>query len=199
MYAARSLESDRRRTCWTRVGEDLSYADVVRLWIEEDAFADFCSELLASAPWPALFFETRPVCTADADERFEHVLLESTALAAMPAEPQAFEQYFASSSCVDGVVTFENLAGDALLVAPAPAAELDGTHLAAFLRSAVNNRRRALWRAVGRALATELGSAPRWLSTSGLGVGWTHVRIDKRPKYYQFTPYRQDPSAGHNA
>ena len=28
-----------------------------------------------------------------------------------------------------------------------------------------------------------------WLSTSGLGVKWVHVRIDSSPKYYNWEPY----------
>ena len=28
-----------------------------------------------------------------------------------------------------------------------------------------------------------------WLSTSGLGVYWLHVRLDSRPKYYQFKEF----------
>jgi len=36
----------------------------------------------------------------------------------------------------------------------------------------------------------EANGNPRWLSTSGLGVSYLHVRIDKRPKYYSFDEYR---------
>ena len=53
--------------------------------------------------------------------------------------------------------------------------------------------RDALWRAVGDALRTRLGSRPTWVSTSGLGVSWLHVRLDRLPKYYTHAPYR-DPS-----
>jgi hypothetical protein len=28
-----------------------------------------------------------------------------------------------------------------------------------------------------------------WLSTSGLGVAWLHIRLDSTPKYYQHQPY----------
>ena len=30
-----------------------------------------------------------------------------------------------------------------------------------------------------------------WLSTSGLGVYWLHVRLDSRPKYYTYEPYKR--------
>ena len=36
---------------------------------------------------------------------------------------------------------------------------------------------------------TNAGGATRWLSTSGLGISYLHVRIDKRPKYYSHQEY----------
>ncbi len=30
----------------------------------------------------------------------------------------------------------------------------------------------------------------RWLNTEGGGVAWLHVRIDQRPKYYHYAPYK---------
>jgi hypothetical protein len=37
-----------------------------------------------------------------------------------------------------------------------------------------------------------LSASPVWLSTSGLGVYWLHVRLDTHPKYYQYQPYKVD-------
>jgi hypothetical protein len=44
--------------------------------------------------------------------------------------------------------------------------------------------------------AEELLQAGRrfWISTSGLGVPWVHVRLDSYPKYYQYRPYAQGVS-----
>jgi len=53
----------------------------------------------------------------------------------------------------------------------------------------------ALIAAVGGALSALVGSSPIWVSTSGLGVHWLHVRLDARPKYYTFAPYREQRSA----
>lgn len=39
---------------------------------------------------------------------------------------------------------------------------------------------------------TERPDAPLWVSTSGLGVPWLHVRLDDAPKYYTHRPFR-DP------
>jgi hypothetical protein len=46
-------------------------------------------------------------------------------------------------------------------------------------------------RATGAAVAARLSARPLWLSTSGLGVAWLHVRLDSRPKYYSYAPYRR--------
>lgn len=36
----------------------------------------------------------------------------------------------------------------------------------------------------------EKKDVPIWLSTSGLGVYWLHVRLDTRPKYYNHDEYK---------
>jgi hypothetical protein len=35
-----------------------------------------------------------------------------------------------------------------------------------------------------------LNNKPVWLSTAGAGVAWLHIRLDDRPKYYGYTPFR---------
>ncbi|HEY6725417.1 MAG TPA: hypothetical protein VI197_15385, partial [Polyangiaceae bacterium] len=81
-------------------------------------------------------------------------------------------------------------------IVPCPRAEPGAyAHLAAFLRGAPPDQREALLREVGLRTRQLIGAAPLWLSTSGLGVAWVHVRIDSRPKYYQYTPYRRHPPA----
>jgi hypothetical protein len=53
----------------------------------------------------------------------------------------------------------------------------------------------ALWIEVAEVHDGAMGEEPRWLSTSGLGVFWLHVRLDQRPKYYAHTPYRREEAA----
>jgi hypothetical protein len=96
------------------------------------------------------------------------------------------------------VVSFPNLGGDARLVVPTPQPGTPAptyAHLARFCRQAPVAQLAALWRAVGtEVLAWWAGTtAPLWLSTSGLGVGWLHVRLDSRPKYYSYQPFRALP------
>jgi hypothetical protein len=54
-------------------------------------------------------------------------------------------------------------------------------------------QQRALWQSVGEAMSRRIGARPVWLSTAGAGVAWLHVRLDDRPKYYGYAPYRAEP------
>ena len=47
--------------------------------------------------------------------------------------------------------------------------------------------------ALARELLARIDYRTLWLSTSGLGVAWLHLRLDHEPKYYQYAPYR-DPA-----
>ena len=166
----------------------VSYAETVEQWRTEPTFRAFFAKQLADAPFDAYFWETPPVTQATAARAFECVLVDGPALATLAPEPDAFAGHFDPS---EAVATFANLGGDALLVAPTlqgPTAAY--AHLAAFARQAPLEQQDALWQAVGAAVARRMSSAPLWLSTSGLGVAWLHVRLDQRPKYYTHAPYR---------
>lgn len=164
----------------------LSFADILEGWKAPD-FADFFTEIMAASPFEACFWEMPPLATGPLDNAFECVLIDSPSLARVPAEPGAFSSHFAGE---EEVVTFYNLGGDALLVAPCPGTNQDAyPHLLAFCRHAPGSQQRALWCAVAKALGKRLGDKPVWLSTSGLGVYWLHIRLDNRPKYYQYQPY----------
>ena len=171
-------------------GAVLSYAEVVENWRRDAAFKTFFSNLLAAAPYPAFFWETPPVTRSSLGRAFECVLVDSPALARMTAAPNAFSQPFAAAP-EDEVAAFENLGGDAWLVAPRPLPEAaDYPHLAAFLRAAPVRQQAALWRRTAEGLVRRLSERPLWVSTSGLGVAWLHVRLDSRAKYYVYQPYR---------
>jgi hypothetical protein len=193
MWKFRSEEL--RGGCGLRFAVDLgarpaTFADVLRGWQGDAAFRALCSAWLAGAPYAAFRWETPPVTAATATRPFEFVVLDSPGLATRP-DPGAFAEHFAGAAEA-GVVVFPNLGGDALLVVPCPlAAPSAYGHLAAFVRAAPEPQRHALWQAVGGAMARRLCANPVWLSTAGAGVAWLHVRLDDRPKYYGFGPYRQ--------
>ncbi|MCA9710912.1 MAG: hypothetical protein KDK70_34040 [Myxococcales bacterium] len=143
---------------------------------------------LAQSPHDAYFWECRPY--ADGDPAFEFVLVPTTAFGRMTASPEAFEDHF-YDGCLVG--RFDSLGGDARLVAPAPVGRRDiALHLASFVRHASKDQIDAMWIAVGEEISAwkSTRQTTLWLSTSGLGVPWLHVRLDARPKYYTHDEYR---------
>jgi hypothetical protein len=183
------VSSDGQVCCMAvqRDGAAVSYAEVVEHWQTSRPFRTFFTALLAEAPYRAYFGETPPVTRTTAVQAFEFVLVHSPGLADMAPEPAAFASQFAPAQAV---ATFTKLGGDALLVAPAPhGAPGAYAHLVAFARQAPVSQQHALWQAVGDAVARRLSTKSLWLSTSGLGVAWLHVRLDERPKYYTYAPY----------
>jgi hypothetical protein len=174
----------------------VSNRTVCDLWQRESAFGAFFSATLAAMPFAAFFWEVHPITAASADDPFECVVVDSPALSGVTTDGGPFGAQIAASRSDDGMVTFENLAGDALLIAPCAVPGTPGyAHLAAFVRRAPEDLQYTFWARVGAALTSCLsshpGPAPVWLSTSGLGVYWLHARLDRYPKYYTHAPYRQ--------
>jgi hypothetical protein len=181
-----------RRIAIRTVDGMLRYADAVGLWQHDRAFRSFFIRLLAEAPFAAYFWECPPLTEATLSRPFEFVLVDSPRLASMPPDRQAFADRFPAEDPGKEIATFRNLGGDAVLVAPRQRASPSVyAHIAAFARAAPVDQQQTLWRATGAAVAARLSARPLWLSTSGLGVAWLHVRLDSSPKYYSYRPYRQ--------
>lgn len=180
------------RTIGVSISRDssaVSLAEVLALWRSSPEFRDFFNSLLANAPFAGFRWEMPPVTAMTADRAFEFVLLDSPGLGRHP-DPDAFAAHFAGQDPA-GVVEFANLGGDARLVVPGPAGSPTACgHIAAFVRGAPAAQRHALWQTVGLAMERRLSERPVWLSTAGAGVPWLHVRLDDRPKYYGYAPYR---------
>jgi len=166
----------------------MDYAGVIDAWITDAAFRRFFSGMLASMPYAAFFWEVRPVSSGDVEHPFESVVVDSPQLAGARADATAFAGHFGGYA--GSTSRFSNLSGDAMLVVPGPLdASTDYAHLASFVRSATAPQQGAFWQAVGEAVRDSLSAQRLWLSTSGLGVYWLHVRLDSRPKYYTCQAY----------
>jgi hypothetical protein len=169
----------------------VTFSEVLRRWQDDPVFRSFFIALLAGAPFSAFRWETPPITTHSADRPFEFALLDSPELASQP-DPEAFAEHFGDVAGSNDVVSFPNLNNDAILIVPRPVVALSAyTHIGAFVRKAPNAQKHALWKMVGELMQRRLESAPVWLSTAGAGVPWLHVRLDKRPKYYGYAPYRE--------
>ncbi len=173
-----------------------SFAEVLSLWETDPSFARaFSAAIVTTASGTPIFFECAPVTAPTVGQQpFECMLLAAPALAGMVCDTATFAEHWPAAT--RGVATFTNLGGSSLLVSPAPQEHdpaPDFTHLETFLRTAEAPLTAAFWAATAQALQralAEAGVSARWLSTSGLGVGWTHMRVDQRPKYYTWRPYK---------
>ena len=187
--ATRSCSGDTEHIRLFLDGKAIVFRQLFQLW-RDDGFADWYSALLNESPFTAWFWEHPPLTETTSDAHAEFVLVEAPMLARMRPDPAPFRTYFAAGE----IAVFRNLGGDAILVAPPPDDSPGYAHLAAFLRGAGSARARALWRTLAATVVDAIADEPVWLSTSGLGVAWPHVRLDSSPKYYQHRPYRRRPA-----
>ena len=172
-------------------GTQLSFREFFALLEINKDFACWYGGLIAGFEFDAFFWELPPLSTETIERGAEFVVIESSALSRLRSNSTPFQSHFSAQPGSD-VIQFPNLGGDALLIVPAPIESDDSfPHLAAFLRTAPRRQVVSLWRVSARAVLENLGSAPRWLSTAGLRVPWLHLHLDTRPKYYNFSPYKE--------
>ncbi|MFK7803335.1 MAG: hypothetical protein AB8G95_16995 [Anaerolineae bacterium] len=170
--------------------EPLTFGRTSTLLQTNHDFRQFFIKQLADAPFTSYRWECPAVTAQTLDRPFEFVLIDDPHLARRRPNMTAFQQHFQQVPS-DGVVSFSNLGGDAVMVVPEPAsADVDFGHLGAFCRNASQSQQHELWRTVGEAMEARINDKPVWLSTAGGGVTWLHVRLDDRPKYYRHQPYR---------
>lgn len=166
----------------------LRQSAVLSLWRSNRDFRSLFIDQLAAVPFESYRWETPAVTTASIDQPFECVVVDAPGLAPVP-DWKPFRDHAAQA--VDTIAVFPSLGRDATLIVPCPVAEPTAyNHLAAFVRNAPEDQKQALFQRIGVTLQSLLSARPLWLSTAGAGVSWLHVRLDTRPKYYAYAPYR---------
>ena len=174
-------------------GSPLRFGPLFEHLQSDSDFADFYTQLLAGSEFQAFFWELPALTLKNLDQPAEFVLMDAPALSRALVDSSPFDDTFAAAG-TESVVHFANLSGDALLVAPCPiAAPATYAHLASFVRDAPASQILALWHCVARTFAETISETPLWISTSGLGVIWLHIRLDRFPKYYTHRPYLTPP------
>ena len=172
-------------------GAALSVADVLTGWREDFAFQEFFIRELAATPYTAFFWELPRVQSSALCDPFECALIRGDNLANSRADDSDFAEYLNATNAP--VVAFRNLGHDALLIAPRRISSADCYgHIADFMRKAPPDQQHALLQLIAVEAGKLLHRGHRfWISTSGLGVPWLHVRLDTDPKYYQYGPYAE--------
>lgn len=175
-------------------GRPASFAEVVQGLRRDESFRVFFIDALKGTPFSGFFWEMPPIVTSTLNRPFEYVTIETHAFQSLAADPRPFiSQLNDHARDSSSVVSFRNLGGDALLLVPreTAAAQAYG-HIGAFVRAAPIEQIHELLMAMAVNILSILDSSsqPLWVSTSGLGVPWLHIRFDRFPKYYSHTPYR---------
>ena len=126
------------------------------------------------------------------NETFEFVLVNSVSLVNITEFDWRFKQYFTEFS---PAVSFKNLGKQCDLVCPNPLFnQTNHAHFASFVRTAPVKQIQGFMKFLGRKVLNrihdqKLKKRNMWVSTSGDGVAWLHVRLCPKPKYYRHTPY----------
>lgn len=169
-------------------GTAVSYRQFLDLLRNSSSFRSFYNQQLADSDFDAFLWENKAVSETTMSQPYEVTLLNNTFLANQSPDEHTFRPYFDTNK---QVVIFPNLGKDAQLIAPCPHKSSSCyTHIGTFIRKAGTNQQDTMWRIVGEQMTNAIGDKPRWLSTNGLGVFWLHIRIDRRPKYYQTEKYK---------
>lgn len=170
--------------------DPLRYEDVILYWYENHEFRNFYISVLKESPFEAFFWENPPVTKSTIRQPYEFVLVNSPQLARASADLLPFQEKFESLPPGKEVIAFENLGRDAELIVPCPvAAHGIYAHLASFVRHAPEKQKHNLFTTLANSLRKRINDRPTWVSTSGLGVYWLHIRLDSSPKYYSYQIY----------
>ena len=177
------------------VGNALSFDDGLALMKWNETFLDFLTALLTSCEMDGFVWELPAISDRTLDRQFEFVLIDTGQPYHKEADTTAFRAQLGGADAPNGFAVFGNLGGDATLIAPLATQDLDFRDLLHFMQSADADLRRQFWKTLAATVTTNLSSEPLWISVSGAGVAWLHVRLDRQPKYYLYAPYRELPQA----
>jgi hypothetical protein len=99
-------------------------------------------------------------------------------------DESVFNEYFIRSKN-KYVVAFYNLNKDAILVVPKPVNGKNYATLKDFIDNAPEIQQHKFWKKVSKLAIRFMNKKGKvWISVSGLGVAYTHLRISTIPKYY---------------
>ncbi|WP_299490245.1 hypothetical protein [Acaryochloris sp. IP29b_bin.137] len=172
----------------------LTWHQVIERWQQEADFRRFITQILKDSAYSAFFWETPPLTLNSLHHPWEFALVDAPLLSKVVPNPQPFATYLQKNH--SPIVVFPNLGGDAMLIVPSALGAWPAyTHFANFVRQAPTEQIDALWQVLGASLDNTINhlssrTSPLWVSTSGLGVYWLHIRLDDYPKYFTYTPYR---------
>jgi len=172
-------------------GQSMRFESVCDAWQHDASFRNFHQQVLADCPFEGYRWETPPLTNQTAKSIYEFVLVNAPRFCQRRTDQRTFAKQFGDAGN-ETVIVFPNLSGDATMIVPTPETSIEAYgHLAAFIRSAPNEQVDRFWQIVGQTVSEKISTTPIWLNTAGGGVAWLHLRLDSRPKYYHYAPYKK--------
>src|SRR3569833_2206601 len=108
-----------------RQGRSASFGEVLCGWRDDREFREAWCGWLADVPIDAYCWELPPLTQSALSRPFECIFVASPALSVPRGDAAAFDEHFATTDGGSSAIIFNNLGGDALLVAPRPLADAD--------------------------------------------------------------------------
>jgi len=153
------------------------------------SFVIIIKEAILRTKFETIYFNCPPVTKADLDQVFNVAILNAPALRSVTTDVHTFADKFIDQNMV---TSFENLNGDCLMVCPVPLEDQPEeiySSLGPFIRSARIEQQIAFWGLVASDLETVISIRKVWMNTAGTGVSFLHLRLDSRPKYYEYRKF----------
>lgn len=148
-------------------------------------FRDEFIKVLKNSDFDGYFLEVAP-----SNRLFEFTLVNAPVFKNITADPRPFEDKFKKCNNKD-VISFMNLSKTSRLIVPCPKKHDNTyTHIGNFIRNASDKQIHSLLKQIP--IEVKKCKKPIWLSTSGLGVYWLHIRLDPTPKYYTTKKYKNN-------
>lgn len=204
----RCVKKKGRDSCIRCVFDDdagiISYGRAMELLQTDDAFMELLIKVMRGVSFQGYFWELPAIISYCVYEKpFEFVIINSQAHVkngSLP-DPRPFQEHMIE----DGICVFNNKGKDATLIVPCikldKKEKIGGldfrtkyrcyAHIANFVRYASDNEISEFFKSMAAIVMEKISEGyALWVSTSGLGVNWLHIRIDNVPKYYTHTAYK---------
>lgn len=188
----KALSQDQDILTLNQDGQLLTFFQVLTLWVQDQDFRKFYWQTLIKHGGNGCFWEHPRLTKISANEPYKCVITRTESFTRFAASPDRFR---AKMKVGTSVSAFLNLGRDGLLIIPNESqddASVNCRDLIAFCSSAPEEWLHEFWERVGKeALKILAENSPRqFLSTHGFGVLWLHVRLEERPKYYHYRPFK---------
>ena len=159
-------------------GKYMTWEDVIKSLIDDiDTFKYKLIRVLLSIEYKAYFWECDKIILKNP---FRFAIFDSKTLSERKQDTEAFK---GKIKCSKNVISFLSLDKEILLICPChKTISADYTSLATFSRTVSIKQQCSFWKKVGKSI-----KEGDWVSTSGLGVSWLHIRVSSKPKYYHPT------------